>query len=74
MRRNDFSVVGAIIVLAVIALVIYLLVLAISALVTIAAGSGLVWGGGTALFNYFKSFKENMIESNLNHTPAPQES
>ncbi|KKF98456.1 hypothetical protein [Methanosarcina mazei] len=29
-----------------------------------AVGGGILWGGGTALVNYGKSFKENMYRSN----------
>lgn len=46
---------------------IFLLVIAIiifSAVATIAATGGALWGGGTAIVNYGKSFKENMIDSN----------
>lgn len=51
------------IVMAVI-LVVYIIVLLTSVLVTVASGAGILWGGGTALANYGKSFKENMIDSN----------
>ena len=35
-----------------------------SVLAGIAGAGGLAWGGGTAIANYAKSFKENMIDSN----------
>jgi hypothetical protein len=34
------------------------------AIIGAAAASGAVWGGGTAISNYFVSFRKNMIESN----------
>ena len=36
-----------------------------SVLAAVAGGAGVLWGGGTAIFNYGKSFKENMIDSNV---------
>lgn len=35
-----------------------------SVLAGIAGAGGIAWGGGTAVVNYCKSFKENMIDSN----------
>ena len=35
-----------------------------SVVAAIAGGVGFIWGGGTASVNYYKSFKENMIDSN----------
>lgn len=35
-----------------------------SVLAVIAGAGGIAWGGGTAVVNYCKSFKENMIDSN----------
>ncbi len=38
---------------------------AISGAFLIVAGvSGTIWGGGTAAVNYFRAFKENVIDSN----------
>ncbi|WP_214023910.1 hypothetical protein RSJ42_07395 [Methanosarcina hadiensis] len=45
----------------------YLLLFALSAIliaISAAVGGGVLWGGGTALVNYGKSFKENMYRSN----------
>ena len=35
-----------------------------SVLAAVAGAGGTLWGGGTAIVNYYKSFKENMIDSN----------
>jgi len=35
-----------------------------SLLAMVAGGAGILWGGGTAVLNYGRSFKENMIDSN----------
>lgn len=53
-----------IIALTVIALVIYCIFMLTSVLAGVAGAGGIVWGGGTAVVNYGKSFKENMIDSN----------
>lgn len=50
--------------IAAIAFVVYCVVMLASAIVAVAGVGGLAWGGGTALLNYGKSFKENMIDSN----------
>lgn len=44
--------------------VVYVIVMIASVLAAIAGGAGVLWGGGTAIVNYGKSFKENMIDSN----------
>lgn len=46
------------------ALVVAAVVALVTATVTLGAAVGAVWGGGTALVNYIKSFKNNMIDSN----------
>ena len=62
---DDFSgIIGLVIILAIIAFVIYCIVMIVSVLVGIAGVGGIAWGGGTAVVNYCKSFKENMIDSN----------
>ena len=35
-------------------------------IVSVAAGIGVLYGGGTAIANYASSFKENIIDSNKN--------
>ena len=58
------GIIAIVIGLAIIAFVIYCIVLLASAIGAVAAGGGVLWGGGTAIVNYSKSFKENMIDSN----------
>lgn len=55
------AVIGVIILVAVI---IYIIAIIASAVVAVAGAGGLLWGSGTALINYIKSFKENMIDAN----------
>lgn len=65
---DDLGCVGYIIVgiiaIAVIGFIVYIAAMIASALAAIAGAGGLAWGGGTAVANYAKSFKENMIDSN----------
>ncbi len=62
---DDFGgIIVLIIGLAIIAFVIYCIVMIASVLAGIAGAGGIAWGGGTAIVNYSKSFKENMIDSN----------
>ena len=53
-----------VIAIAIIGFIIYIAVMIASVLAGIAGAGGLAWGGGTAIANYAKSFKENMIDSN----------
>ena len=59
------GIIGIIFMLAAIIFVIYCIVVIASVLAVIAGGAGVLWGGGTAVVNYGKSFKENMIDSNI---------
>lgn len=62
---DDFGgIIGLVIILAIIAFVIYCIIMIASVLAGIAGAGGIAWGGGTAIVNYCKSFKENMIDSN----------
>lgn len=54
-------IVGVIIAVVVI---VYIMVLIATACAAIAAAVGSVWGGGTAIWNYSKSMKENLWDSN----------
>ena len=56
--------IGIVIVVAIVIAIIYITVLILSAVATIAAAGGALWGSGTAIANYGKSFKVNMIDSN----------
>ena len=57
------------IVLGLLFLALYLIIMAASILALTAGAAGSVWGGGTAVLNYGKSFKENMIDSNRGQLP-----
>lgn len=50
--------------LILIAVVVYVITLIAGVIATVAGAAGTAWGGGTAIVNYCKSFKENMIDSN----------
>ena len=58
------GIIGLVIIIAVIGFIIYCIIVIMSVLAGIAGVGGIVWGGGTAVVNYYKSFKENMIDSN----------
>ena len=58
------GLIGLMIVVAIVAFVIYCIVMLASIIASIAGVGGLLWGGGTAIANYGKSFKENMVDSN----------
>ena len=64
MEDSIGTLIGFLLVIAIIAVVIYCIVLIAGALAAIAGAGGVLWGGGTAVVNYTKSFKENMIDSN----------
>lgn len=62
---DDFGgIIGFVLIIAAIIFVIYIAVMIASAVAAIAGAGGTLWGGGTAAVNYYKSFKENMIDSN----------
>ena len=62
---DDFDgVVGFIIIFVIIGLIVYAAIILASVIATVAGIGGTAWGGGTAVVNYCKSFKENMIDSN----------
>lgn len=58
------TLIGLIIGLVAIVFVIYCIVILAGIIASVAGAGGLIWGGGTAVVNYGKSFKENMIDSN----------
>ena len=64
MEDSIGTLIGFLLVIAIIAVVIYCIVLIAGALAAVAGAGGVLWGGGTAVVNYTKSFKENMIDSN----------
>jgi len=53
----------AVVIVTVIA-VVYVITLIAAAIAMAAAAGGSLWGGGRAIFNYGKSIKENLIDSN----------
>lgn len=61
---GDGDLIGVVIVIVAIIVIVYIILLIISAVITIAAAGGALWGSGTAITNYGKSFKVNMIDSN----------
>ena len=58
------GLIGIIILLGIVALIIYCIVILAGILISVAGAGGVIWGGGTAIVNYGKSFKENMVDSN----------
>lgn len=50
--------------LFIVILLLYAVAVFASIAITSAIAGGTLWGGGTAIANYGKSFKENMIDSN----------
>lgn len=58
------GIIALILGIAAIIFIVYVIVMAASVLAAVAGGAGVLWGGGTAIVNYSKSFKENMIDSN----------
>jgi len=50
--------------LALVLFILYVIVLVATAVATIAATGGFLWGGGWATLNYAKSIKQNLIDSN----------
>jgi hypothetical protein len=65
MNMDDWGgLIAVVLAIAAIIFVVYVIVLIASVLAAVAGGAGVLWGGGTAIVNYGKSFKENMIDSN----------
>jgi hypothetical protein len=62
--------ISAVLIIALVIFVVYVITLIAVAAATIAAAAGSAWGGGWAILNYGKSFKENMIDSNRASTAA----
>ena len=61
---GEGELIGFVIVLGIIAFIIYVLVMAAAFIGGVAAAGGTIYGGGSAIANYAKSFKENVIDSN----------
>ncbi len=60
------ALIGIAIVIAIIAFIVYVMVMIAGIILAVAAGIGVLYGGGTAIANYASSFKENIIDSNQN--------
>lgn len=58
------TVIGIALAVAAVIFVIYCIILLAGAIAAVAGTGGLLWGGGTAVVNYSRSFKENIIDSN----------
>ena len=58
------GLIGLVFVIAIVIFIIYCIIMIASAIAVAAGAGGVLWGGGTAIVNYAKSFKENMIDSN----------
>ena len=58
------GIIAVIFVIVLIVVVVYCIVMIASLLAMVAGGAGNLWGGGTAVLNYGRSFKENMTASN----------
>jgi len=65
---DDGALIGLAIGLAIIAIIVYIIIWAAIFIAGAAAAGGTVYGGGTAIKNYFSSFKENVIDSNRETT------
>lgn len=63
-RDGEEAIVGLVIGLMIIAFIVYVIVLLASIIAGVAAAGGTIFGGGSAIKNYFSSFKENVIDSN----------
>lgn len=62
---DDFgTIITWVLIGAIIIFVIYCIIIIAGILVSIAGIGGAVWGGGTSIVNYIRSFKENMIDNN----------
>ena len=58
------ALIGIALAIAAVIFVIYCIVLVAGVIAAVAGTGGVLWGGGTAVVTYSKSFKENMIDSN----------
>lgn len=61
---SDDALVGLAVCIGLIVLIVYVIVILASIIAGIAAAGGTLFGGGSAIKNYFCSFKENVIDGN----------
>ena len=64
------AIIGLIIGLGFIVFIVYIIVILASIIAGIAAAGGTIFGGGSAIKNYFLSFKENVIDDNRSRVTA----
>jgi len=64
MNEGSGKIIITALIIALILFILYIITLIATTVLAIAAAGGSVWGGGRAIVNYGKSFKENMIDSN----------
>ena len=69
-RDGEDVIVGLVIGFMIIAVIVYVIVILASIIAGVAAAGGTIFGGGSAIKNYFLSFKENVIDSNRSVTMA----
>lgn len=63
-RDDDGGLLGIAIVLAIILMVVYIVIAVAVAALIVGAVLGMFFGGKTAIGNYIRAFKKNMIDSN----------
>ncbi len=63
-RDGEDAIIGLVIGIAIICFVLYIIFWLITIFAGVAAAGGTIFGGGSAIKNYFLSFKENVIDSN----------
>ena len=59
------NLIGVLLILAAVVAILYLIVIALTLIGGVTALIGVGWGGGTAFWNYGKSMKKNLIDSNF---------
>jgi hypothetical protein len=64
MSEGGGKIVAIALIIGLILFILYIITLIATTVLTIAAAGGSIWGGGRAILNYGRSFKENMIDSN----------
>ena len=64
MSEGGGKIVAIALIIGLVIFVLYIIFLIAATLLGTAAVGGSIWGGGRAILNYGKSFKENMIDSN----------
>ena len=63
-RDEGDAIVALIMGFVAIVIILYILAILASIIAGVAATGGTIFGGGSAIKNYYSSFKENVIDSN----------